>query len=142
MSALETFRAGREILDVVMKPRGFTFVEGASGRSSGGDFASGEYVRGDRRLEIHFRHSLGLVTYHMGSLSLAHDAYMRALLGRGGGNQYPGFSDDPLDGFRHLKHDLENFCVDFLGGPGEEFGRCAAQAKEQERVKGFGALPR
>jgi len=141
MNALETFRAGREILDEVMKPHGFTFVEGASGQSSGGNFASGEYVRGDRRLEIHFRYSLGLVTYRIGSLSLAHDSYMRALLGRGGGNQYPGFSNNPLDGFRHLKHDLENFGGDFLTGTGAEFERCVAKAKEQEKIKGFRALP-
>ena len=140
MNVVEIFRAGREILDEVMKPRGFTFVEGASGQSSGGNFASGEYVKDDRRLEIHFRNSLGLVTYHIGSLSLTHEAYMRALLGRSGGNKYPGFSDDPLDGFRHLKYDLEHFCGDFLSGTGEEFERCVAKAKEQEKIKGFKAL--
>jgi hypothetical protein len=141
MNVIETFRAGLEILDEVLKPHGFTFVEGASGQSSGGNFASGEYVKGDRRLEIHFRSSLGLVTYHMGSLSLTHDDYMRALLGRGGGNKYPGFSADPLDGFRHLNYDLSHFCGDFLHGSEEEFERCVVKAKEQERVKGFKALP-
>lgn len=140
MTVHETFRAGCGILDEVMKPQGFTFVEGASGPSSGGNFASGEYVKDDRRLEIHFRFSLGLVTYHMGSLSLAHESYMRALLGKNGGNQYPGFSDDPLDGFRHLSYDLSHFCGDFLGGSGEEFARCAVKAAEQEKIKGFKAL--
>ena len=109
MNALETFRAGCKILDDVMNPCGFCLIEGASGKSSGGNFASGEYVRGDRKLEIHFRYSLGLVTYRIGSLSLTHESYMRALLGKNGGNQYPGFSDDPLEGFRHLSHDLAHF---------------------------------
>lgn len=140
MNVIEIFRAGCEMLDEIMKPHGFTFVKGASGQSSGGNFASGEYVRNDRRLEIHFRHSLGLVTYHMDSLSLTHDAYMRALLGRGGGNKYPGFSNDPLDGFRHLGYDLSHFCGDFLHGSGEEFERCVVKAKEQEKIKGFKAL--
>jgi hypothetical protein len=140
MNALETFRAGCKILDEVLKPLGFTFVEGASGQSSGGNFASGEYVKGDRRLEIHFRYSLGLVKYHMGSLSLTHESYMRALLGRGGGNKYPGFSDDPLDGFRHLRDDLSHSCGDFLSGSGEEFERCVVKAEEQEKIKGFKAL--
>jgi hypothetical protein len=140
MNVLETFRAGCEILDAVMKPHGFTFVKGASGRSSGGNYASGEYVKGDRRLEIHLRYSLGLVTYQIGCLTLTHDAYMRALLGRGGGNKYPGFSNDPLDGFRHLGHDLTQFCGDFLSGSGEEFKRCVAKAQEQEKIKGFKSL--
>ena len=140
MNVIEIFRAGREILDEVMKPHGFTFVEGPSGHSSGGNFASGEYVKGDRRLEIHFRYSPGLVTYHMGSLSLTHDAYMRALLGRGGGDKYPGFSDDPLDGFRHLRYDLSHFCGGFLYGSGEGFERCVVKAREQEKIKGFKSL--
>jgi hypothetical protein len=140
MNALETFRAGCGILDEVLKPLGFTLVEGESGQSSGGNFASGEYVKGDRRVEIHFRHSLGLVTYHIGSLLLTHDAYMRALLGRDGGNKYPGFSDDPLDGFRDLRYDLTHFCGDFLSGTGEEFERCVVKAKEREKIKGFEAL--
>lgn len=126
MKALEILRAGCSILDEVMKPHGFAFVERSSGQSSGGNYASGEYVNGDRRLEIHFRHSLGLVTYHVGSSSLTHRDYMRALLGEDGGNQYPGFSDEPLDGFRHLKYDLSHFCEDFLSGSGEEFKRYAA----------------
>jgi len=140
MTVLEALRAGCGILDEVMKPWGFTFVEGASGRSSGGNFASGEYVKGDRRLEIHFRFSLGLVTYHLGSLSLAHTSYMRALLGKNGGNHYPGFSDDPLDGFRDLSYDLSHFCEDFLSGSGEDFARCAVKAAEQEKVTGFKSL--
>jgi len=140
MNALETFRAGCKILDVVMNPHGFFLVGMASGKSSGGDFASSEYVREDRRLEIHFRYSLGLVTYHIGDLSLTHESYMRALLGKNGGNKYPGFSDAPLDGFRHLSYDLTHFCGDFLNGSGEEFERYVVEAKEQEKIKGFKAL--
>lgn len=140
MNALQILATGCNILDEVMKPHGFVFVEGPFGKSSGGNFASGEYARGDRRLEIHFRHSLGLVTYRMGSLSLTHEAYMRALLGRNGGNRYPGFSDDTLDGFRHLAYDLEHYCTDFLEGSGEEFKGCVEKAKEQENITGFNAL--
>jgi hypothetical protein len=140
MNALETFRAGCRILEEIMNPHGFFLIEGASGNSSGGNFARGKYVRGDRRLEIHFRGSLGLVTYHRGDLSLTHEAYMRALLGKNGGNKYPGFSDDPLDGFRHLRYDLAHFCEDFLNGSGEELERCVMKAKELEKIKGFKAL--
>ena len=141
MNALETFRAGCKILNEVMNPHGFYLVEGTFGNSSGGNFASGEYVKGNRRLEIHFRYSLGRVTYHIGDLPLTHEAYMRALLGKNGGNQYPGFSDDPLDGFRHLSYELAHFCGDFLNGSGEEFEHCVVKAKEQEKIKGFKTLP-
>jgi hypothetical protein len=138
-NVLELFRAGCEILDPIVKPHNFVLENEMFGRSSGGEFASGEYIRGDRRLELHLRFSLGLVAYHVGSLSLLHQAYMRALLGRDGGSKYPGFSDEPLDGFRHLSYDLAHYAQDFLSGSGEEFARCVAKAKEQEKVTGFKA---
>ena len=92
-----------------MESHGFVFVALASGKSSGGWSASGEFRRerdGElRRLELHFRHSLGLVSDHVDGTSLSHNDYMRALKAK---NQDPGFSHDPLDGFRHLLHDLEH----------------------------------
>jgi hypothetical protein len=121
----EILRAGAEILRPIMEPSGFAFVEGQSGGSSGGRFARGDFVRGDRRLELHLRHSLGLVTYHVGPYSATHDAYMREVLGGRGGNHYPGFPSDPLDGFRHLAHDLATFAGDFLTGDGGAVMRAA-----------------
>jgi hypothetical protein len=114
----QTLIAGCNLLDPVIKPYGFHFVLGASGKGSGGHFASGCYVRDDRRLELHFRHSLGLVIYHLGDAAVSHQAYLQALTQGGGGNLYPGFSGDPLDGFRHLAHDLQRFAGDFLYGGG------------------------
>ena len=140
MSTYRTFETGCKILDPVMQRHGFVFNKGPSGKGSGGDFVSGHYVRGDRKLELHFRHSLGLVTYHMGSLSISHEAYMRALLGKEGGHKYPGFSEDPIDGFRGLRYDLEHYGSDFLYGSGEEFSRCVERARERERLPGFKRL--
>jgi hypothetical protein len=140
MNPFEILLNGCQILDPLMNSCGFTFIERASGKSSGGNFASGEYIKDDRRLELHFRHSLGLVTYHISDLSLSHESYMRALLGLNGGNKYPGFSNDPLDAFRGLSYDLEHYCSDFLKGSGEEFKRCVVKAREQEKVSGFKAL--
>jgi hypothetical protein len=65
---------------------------------------------------------------------------MRAVLGRRGGNHYPGFSEDPLDGFRHLRYDLERYCSEFLSGSAEAFQQVAARAATQARVTGFRAL--
>jgi len=125
---LEILREGCEILDPVMNSHGFRFAPRNSGRGSSGYYANGDYVRGDRRLELHFMYSLGLVTYHIGAASVSHDAYLRALTKDEGGNQYPGFSDDPLNGFRHLAHDLQKFCSDFLSGDG---GVLLAAAQDQ-----------
>jgi hypothetical protein len=140
VSIHRTFEMGCEILDPVMQRHGFIFKRGASGRGSGGTFVSGHYAREDRRLDLHIRYSLGLVTYRIGSLSISHESYMRALLGKVGGNRYPGFSDDLLDGFRALKFDLEHYSSDFLYGSGEEFGRCVEHTREQEKLSGFKRL--
>lgn len=91
-------------------------------------YASTEFIRGDRRLEIHFRHSLGLVTYHVGSVSLSHEDYMWSVIGKRWASHYPGFSQDPLDGFRDLRQDLEQYGAVFLSGTDSEFLKCANAA--------------
>ena len=65
---------------------------------------------------------------------------MRELLGGGSAHHYPGFSDDPLDGFRHLAHDLENFAGDFLIGSGEVLARAAAKEAEEGKARDAAAL--
>lgn len=124
-----------------MQGHGFAFVPLASGKSSRGWSASGEFRReraGEiRRLELHFRHSLGLVTYHLDGTSLSHSDYMRALKAT---NQYPGFSDEPLDGFRHLLNDLERYAGDFLDGPRDDFARCIQEAERFNALPGFKRL--
>ena len=129
-SSEETLAAGRAELDPVLVPHGFAWRAGSSGRGSGGHFASGEYVRGNRRLEIHFRVSLGMVKYHVGEMWLDHPSYMRVVLGSDGGNQYPGFSDDPIDWFRHLAHDLSHYCWTFLTGSNGQFGVIVARTED------------
>lgn len=124
MEPIEILLAGIRELDAIMVPYGFVFDSVQEGRSSGGKFVNGEYCRGNRRLELHFRWSLGLVTYHVRDVSLGHEDYVRALLGLSkvqGRNCYPGFSTDPLDGFRHLREDLGRFGEVFLKGSDEEF---------------------
>src|SRR4051812_30526515 len=101
------------------------------GVGSGGAFAWGAFVREDRRLELHFRWSLGLVTYHAGDQAISHEAYLRAVGVPSGANQYPGFSDDPLDGFRHLAHDLHAFLSEFVVGEAETLRRVAPEEAAQ-----------
>jgi hypothetical protein len=138
---IDILREGRDILDPVLYQHGFSFSGDFSGAGSGGPYAGGVYSNGDRKLEIHYRYSLGLVTYHFGETSLDHDSYMRALLGKAGGNRYPGFSDDPMAGFRDLAYDLRNFAGAFLSGEFKEFASCAMAAEELKKIPGFVRLP-
>ena len=137
--AADILRAGCEILDPVLRAYDFVLGEISSGRGSGGPYASASYVNGDRRLELHFRFSLGLVTYHFRHLEIGHEALMRAVTGDRGANKYPGFSSDPLDAFRGLAHDLEHFGASFLSGDFETFSRCATTAGKQP--SGFARIP-
>src|SRR6266851_3186058 len=137
----DILREGLTVLDPMLRAHSFSFAEGQAGPSSGGPFASGVYVNGHRRLEIHFRHSLGLVTYHFDGRSVDHECYMRAVLGDAGGNRYPGFSEDPLSAFKNLAYDLESFAAGFLNGDSKEFARCVSVAEEWKKTSGFGRLP-
>lgn len=113
---VEILVEGSKLLEPVLLRHGFEFTLIDSGKSSGGEFASGEFRRGGRVLEFHFRHSLGMVTYHLDSRSISHQEFMRSVLQKPNGSHYPGFSNDPLDAFRHLRLDLEEHCMDFLEG--------------------------
>ncbi len=146
MTPNERLEVGRQILDAVMQPHGFRFRASGAGSSSGGDFSTGAYVRdrfdpsASRRLELHFRHTLGGVTYYLGRSQLDHGTYMRQL-GVHREAAYPGFSEDPIDGFRHLAHDLSHYCQDFLCGTGREFERLAREMRvNPDKFKGFKAL--
>jgi hypothetical protein len=130
----EILQQGADILAQVLVPHGFHFSMVASGGSSGGAFAQGEFVRGDRKLELHLRWSLGLVTYHIGAQKLAHEDYMRALLGRSQAGHYPLCSDDPLAGFEALRQDLVEHCSDFIIGTGEQFRQCIEKHRHYESL--------
>lgn len=103
---------GVKILSTYLDPLGFQFKLEGTGQSSGGHFAYGQFINGDRAIELHYRWSLGLVTYKVGNLILGHEDYIN-LLDKHRQNQYPNFSDEPIDAFRCLRFDLENLLVDF-----------------------------
>ena len=121
----DTLLDGVKILDPVLLPSGFRFQFQKEGRGPGGNFAWGAFVREDRRLELHFRHSLGLVRYHVGEQSASHESYMREL-GMRNQCRYPRFSDDPMAAFRDLAHDL-GFADDFLSGSAAVLRTAAAR---------------
>ena len=121
--------AGCKLLSPILEPYGFLFVLEKTGVGSGGRFASAKYVRGDRSLELHFRYSLGLVSYHIGNVSLDHEIYMR-MLGFGETCSYPDFPKQALDSFGSLAKDLKLYCGDFLSGNGDQFRKLAEGAEK------------
>jgi hypothetical protein len=121
---------GVEILDVVLAPAGFVLTETDCGTSSGGSFATGVLTCADRALSLSYRYSLGEVSYRWGETNVGHSDYLRALRVKGA---YPGFSKEPLDGFRHLLVDLKGPLAGFVNGDRTDFDLASKQAGSQER---------
>ena len=142
MNQVEVLERGAGELAEVLP--GFDFTVTGSGPSSGGPFASGEYRREDRRLKLHVRDSLGLVAYHVGEQSLAHEDLVRAVRavrGVAGEPEYPGFSQNVLEAFRHLRADLERFGSVFVSGSIDDFRALKRWAEDHPKAKGFAAPP-
>jgi hypothetical protein len=124
---------GTQSVDRVLGPAGFAFHFREEGKASGGPFAWGEFVRGDRRLELHFRYSLGLVTYHVARHSVSHELYMREL-GVWQQCRYPDFPNDPLSSFDSLAHDL-SFADDFVSGSAEVLLKAAKVEADEAKQR-------
>jgi hypothetical protein len=137
----QVLQDGVAILEETLRPHGFRFIPGASGTGSGGRFASGAFVRGERKLELHFRHSLGLVTYHLGAVSVPHEDFMRAAQAEGD-RRYPGFSHDPLQAFRDLAHDLSRHGQAFLSSSDAQFRELLDWVATHLRPQGLGRVSR
>jgi len=103
-----TLDAGVALLNETMVSCGFVYTPTSAGTGSGGTFAAGEFRWDYRKLELHYRYSLGLVSYHVGPLMPSHEAYMGAVIGTRWQSHYPGFSREPMDGFRNLSADLKS----------------------------------
>lgn len=126
----EILTDGSEILKPLMIKNGFQFSVDGKGQSSGGKFAFGSWTKKNRKLEYHFRFSLGLVEYSLESKSVEHKFFLWALTGEKHKARYPGSSEDPLDGFRRLFDDLNNFCGVFLNGSDTELKKVFQKADE------------
>ena len=139
MEPTEFLERGREILAPVMEANGFVFERGLVGIGSGGAFARGAFIRDKHRLEFSVRGALGEVVYRVGHTVIAHEDLMRVVAGPRQ-SQYPGFSDDPLDGFRHLRADLERHGNVFLRTMDEDFHAFAERASRTKLRTGVGRL--
>jgi hypothetical protein len=125
--AVIVLRDGAAIVGAVLAPHRFRRSTIQPGPSSGGVYACCEFCRG-KRLRMHFRHSLGLVEYEIDGVTLSHEEFMWSVQRRRGASSYPGFSKDPLDGFRRLAADIVQFGQDFISGSDTDFKRHAENA--------------
>lgn len=132
----ESLIAGALVLAPVLEVARFAFEFRGESQGSGGASAWGEFVRLERRLELHYRYSLGLVSYHARSNKVSHEQYMREL-GVWERCRYPGFSSEHLGVFHDLAHDLA-FAKDFLSGNAsvlESAAKRASAAEAKQRVQ-------
>jgi hypothetical protein len=143
MNAETTLEQGSALLAPLLEAQGFAYERGAVSRDEKQEVAQGAFSRADgRRLELSVvcvtaengvelataRIVLRDVVYRVGELAVPHDTYMAVVLGEEGSNQYPTFGGQPLDGFRHLCHDLQCYATAFLKGPESHFKVIAERA--------------
>lgn len=148
MTPRELLERGLPELAAVLEPAGFVYIDGGDQTDSAGPSASGDFLCSnfgrDRRLEIHVRSALALVRYHFGDdYSISHEDLVRGVRGTeriDGPSEYPGFSDDPLDGFRHLRADLERFGAVFLMRGEKAFRALKKWLDKNPRRTGLAAL--
>jgi hypothetical protein len=144
VNAATTLQQGYPLLAQLLEAQGFTYEGSVTTSDETQEVARGAFTRADgRRLELavvrtlatedgeavaNARSVLRDVTYRVGELALPHEAYMAVVLGEEGSNQYPAFGGEPLDGFRHLRHDIECYATVFLRGPDSHFKVIAERA--------------
>jgi hypothetical protein len=145
MNPNDLFDRGVAELAQVLTPAGFTFVRTDEDDGSGDPPARGEFRKGDRRLELQARRSLNVVRYHFGEHVLSHEDFVRGVRAVdriAGEAQYPGFSEDPAAGFRHLRADIERFGAVFLTGGAKAFRALKKWVDKNPRKSGIAGLGR
>jgi hypothetical protein len=104
MTADEVLGQGKTILHPVLDSAGFVPKTSAvSGDGSGGRFVEQRWTNGARSIVVWVRFGLGSVRYAWGDDVFDHRDVAEAI---GARCSYPGFSEDPVDAFRHLADDL------------------------------------
>lgn len=144
LAAHDRFAQGVALLLGVVGPHGFAFAESPPARANDGLLVlSGRFERGTRVLAVTDHDGLAAAHYTLDAVTITHDAYMLAVLGRDGSNMFPSFRGDLLDGWRHLAHDLRTYAHVFLRGSDAQFARVAAIAQREARrpLHGRDSLP-
>lgn len=131
---------GASLLRPLMDSNGFEFSLGEAGTGSGGNFAVGQYQRGNRVIRFSVRFGLGRVEYKVGQSSITHEDFLR-YSGAWGRHAFPNFGGTVQGSFVALKQDLINHVQVFLSGADAEFlSVVRARDAEPNKYKGFAAL--
>jgi hypothetical protein len=144
LAAHDRFAQGVTLLLGIVGPHGFAFAAGPVTRGNDGLLVlAGHFERGNRALALTDHDGLRTASYTLDTVTISHDAYMLAVLGRDGSNMFPSFRGDLLDGWRHLAHDLRTYAHVFLRGTDAQFARLAAIAQRESRrpLHGRDSLP-
>ena len=138
----QELQEGARILRDVLASYGFSYVATEAGRGSGGQFATGEFIRGDYILSFSVRHGLGIVEYSVGGRSISHEDYLR-YSGVWEVRSYPGYGGSIRDDFEGLAKDLASHLASFVRGERDTFLSVVALREANPiRFKGFSVLGR
>jgi tetratricopeptide (TPR) repeat protein len=96
-------RTGLAEVDAAALHHALGLLQVRTGKGSGGKFAAVDYRNNGRKLSLSYRFSLVCVEYSVGEVCLSHEELKNGIEKEW---RYPGFSDDPLAGFRDLAQDL------------------------------------
>ncbi|MCU7839714.1 MAG: hypothetical protein KZQ89_17775 [Candidatus Thiodiazotropha sp. (ex Lucinoma kastoroae)] len=145
MNSKQDLNDGVEILKPLMGKHDFTYIEGDSGVSSGGLFASGCFKTCDRRFKFSVRYTLGHVYYEVfGRRGISHEDYMRAVKALGyttSDPQYPAASQGGgiSDSFRRLYNDIKNAST-FFSESDDKVEYIFDWVENNPKKKGLGAV--
>ena len=134
---------GIKIIDPILNLLGFVFEISGVGVSSGGSFASGFYVKGNKRMGLIYRAGAGLgaVIYEYHQSSISHRALIQ-YLGKSNVNKlkysdfkFASFSKEGRDPFEALAYDIQNSALEFLNSTDSEFEGILQQISLSRRAK-------
>jgi hypothetical protein len=133
----EQLQAGIEVLNPFLNHVGYQFQFEQDGTGSGGHYAYGRFINGDRSIELHQRWGLGIVNYQIGDLAIDHSSYL-AGLGVDRDSHYLWLRLElGIERYNGLLQDLQEFCDDFLTGDADQWRKIAMAHAEAEKADQF-----
>lgn len=129
-------------LNPFLNPLGFVFEISGSGVSSGGEFAAGFYVNGDKKIGLIYRAitGLGSVNYEYHQMAISHSNLM-SHLGKYevsklkyDTNKFSSYSKDGGSVHDALVYDIQNFGMTFLVSSDELFEKTLKETAKTHKV--------
>jgi hypothetical protein len=127
---------GIQKIDPILNPVGFVFELSKTGKTHGGDFATGYYQKGNKIIQLIYRTNTGLGCVIYGyrqytgfyiQLDVSHTALIKQIGRyndsklRYSDSKFASFSRDGVDPFEALSYDIQNFMLDVLTGSDTDF---------------------